>query len=481
MCYAVVHSGLQECLRTRSREHLNHLAILNHICHKVTQRNGGHTYRKDLCVDKTFGSIALMRLLNWSNYFNSSTYNDKKLNVDLSLHVCSMNRKEGNLTYCRQQLETFFSQTGVVEKLECNVEGLNSNVDTICAYLTMNESETDIWDKNMVRGVYETSKWMYCSPEKREAALQFTAANTSSIMNIKNFADMNVSDRDLPSFRQSVSRSMLKISEWLQPEAEKILTSNSESPLVRLVTSLDDIRLRNGQSYDTPGLKTLITPIDLAVGKLICNSINHSPDLAKSWGAYGNWCYRWGRKVVELRGETDSLQSIDIASITALIPTASPKDIDRVAAILNQHKLSTEDEEMIISHSEESSTELIESQLRSIPILSEYSSEQLQQIVEIWRQAHKSVYSYYEMAAEAYFKYLQLTTAGQEGEAATSLDKTVSSEGSNSSEDCSTVTATLRILRLIVKHALGLQDVLEDGLAATPSSPWKVSFNFFFQ
>lgn len=39
--------------------------------------------------------------------------------------------------------------------------------------------------------------------------------------------------------------------------------------------------------------------------------------------------------------------------------------------------------------------------------------------------------------------------------------------------DCSTITATLRLLRLIVKHALELQVVLEAGLASTPTRPWK--------
>lgn len=35
------------------------------------------------------------------------------------------------------------------------------------------------------------------------------------------------------------------------------------------------------------------------------------------------------------------------------------------------------------------------------------------------------------------------------------------------------VNASLRLLRLITKHALGLQDVLEQGLATTPTEPWK--------
>ena len=35
------------------------------------------------------------------------------------------------------------------------------------------------------------------------------------------------------------------------------------------------------------------------------------------------------------------------------------------------------------------------------------------------------------------------------------------------------LTATLRLLRLIVRHALELQTVLDAGLAATPTKPWK--------
>ena len=35
------------------------------------------------------------------------------------------------------------------------------------------------------------------------------------------------------------------------------------------------------------------------------------------------------------------------------------------------------------------------------------------------------------------------------------------------------VTATLRLLRMLVKHAWELRDVLEEGLASSPTSPWK--------
>ena len=35
------------------------------------------------------------------------------------------------------------------------------------------------------------------------------------------------------------------------------------------------------------------------------------------------------------------------------------------------------------------------------------------------------------------------------------------------------MTATLRLLRLLVKHAWELRGVLETGLAQTPTAPWK--------
>ena len=39
------------------------------------------------------------------------------------------------------------------------------------------------------------------------------------------------------------------------------------------------------------------------------------------------------------------------------------------------------------------------------------------------------------------------------------------------------ITATLRLLRLLVKHAWELRHVLERGLAATPTAPWKGALN----
>jgi PI-3-kinase-related kinase SMG-1 len=51
---------------------------------------------------------------------------------------------------------------------------------------------------------------------------------------------------------------------------------------------------------------------------------------------------------------------------------------------------------------------MIENQLQNVHALSGASSEQLALLVEIWRDAQKRIYSYYELSAMAYFKYLEL-------------------------------------------------------------------------
>lgn len=476
MCFSVIHSCLQECLRTRSREHLNNLTIINHICHKVAHRNVSdkREHTRSICVDKSFGSVTLTRLLCWTEYFDNETEIGEQLNLNLRIDVCSMTRKEGNLTLCQHQLETLLTKLNVAAHI-----GMAANethrLDAICDRLTVvgDEVSGPIWNQNTIRGVIEMAKWMYCYADKKEKAIQLAAANTISIC--KRIDALDATKNDIPMVRERVARSLLKLAEWLQPESEKLLVTSTTRPLGHLIESLSMPEMRhNLHNYETTDINTIATPIDLAVAKLISYSIKQCPTLAKAWGAYGNWTYRWGRKIVELRADKDDkagLSAADVTAILELLPTASAKDIDRIADVLNQHKVSADDEDVMVSNTEEiSSTEIIESQLRTVDFLAECEPETLQRIIEIWRLANRSIYRYYELAADAYFRYLQLATKMQE----TSANVSTADDANSISDNCSIVTATLRILRLIVKHALGLQEVLEKGLETTPSSPWEV-------
>lgn len=75
---------------------------------------------------------------------------------------------------------------------------------------------------------------------------------------------------------------------------------------------------------------------------------------------------------------------------------------------------------------------------------------------------------YYKLAAKSYFKFLSLRESDLED---------------------TNVTATLRLLKLIVRHSPVLKEILENGLKTTPIDPWKTVIlqlfarlgNFFFR
>lgn len=52
----------------------------------------------------------------------------------------------------------------------------------------------------------------------------------------------------------------------------------------------------------------------------------------------------------------------------------------------------------------------------------------------------------------------------------------LSFQNNKQSNDDVIVMATLRLLRLLVKHAGELREVLELGLASTPTGPWRGKF-----
>lgn len=71
---------------------------------------------------------------------------------------------------------------------------------------------------------------------------------------------------------------------------------------------------------------------------------------------------------------------------------------------------------------------------------------------KLFEYGEGSLYAFYKLAAKSYFKFLSLRE--------------------NDLEDTN-VTATLRLLKLIVRHSPILKDILEDGLKTTPIDPWK--------
>ena len=79
-------------------------------------------------------------------------------------------------------------------------------------------------------------------------------------------------------------------------------------------------------------------------------------------------------------------------------------------------------------------------------------------LLAIWAGVRVRMFMHYQLSARAYFTFLKLSG---------------SQAGSSPALDDMNVTASLRLLRLLVKYAVELKSELEKGFANTPTKPWK--------
>ena len=79
-------------------------------------------------------------------------------------------------------------------------------------------------------------------------------------------------------------------------------------------------------------------------------------------------------------------------------------------------------------------------------------------LLGVWAGVRVRMFMHYQLSARAYFTFLKLSG---------------SQAGSSPALDDMNVTASLRLLRLLVKYAVELKSELEKGFATTPTKPWK--------
>lgn len=443
-CWNVLHTLLQECVRTGAQEYHVYLNFLNHLAHKAVEHKDLSGFKNigSFEIQKKFGSLTMYLAGAYSEFFDNYSQKGEQQSIDLKLDLVSCSRKELNYRQCSRELLRVYKKIEYAEHVGFPIG--QESLDVIKSHLMTpsNAENPKIWSINVSRIAYEHCKMLYIAQNQHVEAIQFAASAACGINHRLMSSDFDDANEKL---KQHCVKFYMKISEWIQCEADDIFDVNSSTPLKTLVQSIND------EEY----VDDKMPLIDAAVGKLLQSGVKKCPEMIKVWSALGTWCYRWGRKMVESKTDSHGLRAVDSQTIAELLPEAQHDDIEKVLKILNEQHVVAEDED--IGPTESSSTEMIESQLRMIPLLKDKNSEFMDSIIELWKQAHREVYRYYEMCASSYFKFLLL-----------------SSSNSEDSGDSSVVTATLRLLRLIVKHALGLQEVLEEGLSNTPSDPWKV-------
>ncbi|XP_041362847.1 serine/threonine-protein kinase SMG1-like [Gigantopelta aegis] len=201
---------------------------------------------------------------------------------------------------------------------------------------------------------------------------------------------------------------------------------------------------------------------DSIVGCLLHLATMQCPSMSKSWFVLSGWCYKWGRKAVDnaSHGSVELLAG-EKTQIKSIIPKGvGQEEIERVFTVLSQIHSPLSSEEDISDQDQslyDDGTETTRKQLISSCLcLHNASNDCIDQLLGVWQGVVRRVYHYYQLSAQAYFTFLQLNGKGEECD----------SSDSN-------IIATLRLLRLLVKHAWELRDVLETGLAKTPTTPWK--------
>lgn len=439
-CQKVAAKMMQDGLRNVPSEYLSDAILLqysatglkNVLCGK--NDNVFKLYKADKI--NHMNSNTLTQILWWSEYFDQACDSGSTEVDSLRLHVIRTARKEGNFQLAKREMIKYF-------KLEQDLFQLKN--PTACTFTEitsslLNEPIHVKWTKNSMRAFREFSKLLY-DMENTSDALKMCCATSLGI------SQAIVSGEQSADLRETGTRLLLTLSKWIQQDIN--INDNPQLEELLRFEAVHNDGLMDKLFGDTIDL---IPTSDMIIGKLMQLGVNQCPDLPLAWSSFAAWCYKWGRKIVD-NSNSGQLTDTDRLNIQSLLPMDIAEiDLNTIFSILSQNKTIPEDEGDIDTN-DINTSDMIENQLRNVPILSHATNEHLAILVDIWRQAQKRIYSYYELSANAYFKYLQLAD--------------------NESNECDTIIATLRLLRLVVKHALELQNVLEAGLSTTPTAPWK--------
>lgn len=451
-CDILLKSQAEEFARTNTIHFLKEVAVLQLANHGLSNivKSGKvipNPFKPSSVKEYKYGSNFknLSRILWWNQYFTKLNLTEENVFYAecLRLDVIKSARKNANLLMAKRELLNHFKQNSAFQMCLGSVNNLDDLSEALL--MSTNTYDLEIWTLNNASALAELCKLTYAKEETKIRAVNLCASISFG------FSQRLAMSEQSYELREKGTRLLLTLSKWVQSETENIL--DTDSPLLKLVSALPEIGL-----VDNNISENVIPLSDSAVGKLLQFGVNQCPGLAKAWASFAAWCFRWGRKMVEFSSKTrEQLTENDKLQIESVMIGCSPQDFEEVCEILSKTKATCDDED--IDWNEINTSEMIESQLRTVPSLSNAFPEHLALLVDIWRQAQKRVFSYFELSADAYFKFLQLICA---------------SDFINHSGENAVVNATLRLLRLIVKHAMELQTVLESGLANTPTQPWKV-------
>ncbi|XP_067939464.1 serine/threonine-protein kinase SMG1-like [Watersipora subatra] len=283
----------------------------------------------------------------------------------------------------------------------------------------------------------------------REAAKQvYASSETSSALEKMIRISQQSTEDEQMKVSELVARSTLTVVKWLQSDMQ--LLNNCEETRESIPSLYHLITDCSGYTLDTP----TIPQADKILGTILRKSTEQCSSLAKTWFSFGNWSYKWGRKCLD--NAEQALSPEEVQQIESILPSGvSSQQKEDILSVMSmvQGVFTSPDEELTEDSPDYSDDDIQEIRRRLVTSCPSLSDGVVDELVGFWTTTAKRVYTLYEESAVAYFSYLNLCSNSQGGH--------------------HNVTVTLRLLRLLVKHAWELRDVLEPRLANTPTAPWR--------
>ena len=278
------------------------------------------------------------------------------------------------------------------------------------------------------------------------------------------------------SLNEHCSRSILTLCKWFStnPNILKDITlidlnPHNNMPInektyllnknLKNILSLKYVGLFNRQpnldlnfTNDSANLTKLLNDNEIITGDLIDLATIICPKLAKSWYTLANWCYKLGKKnVTRAQSATTILNDEEYMKLIDILPndlTNNEKEYAiSILSKLNTKELNLNDEDidqsLLYNDNVDLTRCLLFTKCKSLSLVC------IESLIELWRSIINRIYYYHKVACRGYFMFLKLNSNDN--------DKKVYEDGN--------ISATLRIVKLLVKYAKELKDDLQEGLA----------------
>ncbi|KAL4659048.1 serine/threonine-protein kinase SMG1 isoform X1 [Arapaima gigas] len=393
--------------------------------------------------------------------------------MELSLTAVKFARKQGNIALATWLLR----RCGGVPDSSSNSDG--QDLVHLFKCLSLDGSMVEKWGPEL---------------EIEKAKVLFAAGQSASAMEMLSLCALSYCQSG--KCERAASRAVLTLCKWLLSDWKEMaaqlkqVVKRNTGPaglpaLGRNITAMLELPIEDQGLPRILAETTVSVGVgepDFVLGQLYQLSTSQAPEVAKSWAALASWAYRWGRKVVDnaSQGEGAPLLPGEKQEIVELLPECtSDEDKETIFGILGQamcRPAGIQDEDMALQNEEGEEDDMVDviwrQLLAACPWLSEVGDGVTEGLTQVWRRVVDRIFSLYRVSCRAYFTFLKLN-AGQVPIDEDNPKLLLANQNGKQSNDDVIVMATLRLLRLLVKHAGELREGLELGLASTPTAPWR--------